>query len=330
MTTLRWLHRIRPRSDRAHPPSACATARRVGGRAVNHPATLCRGTGALIALGLVLLVPAARATADGGGEAGLVIDDGGVVETFCVPFSGDGISGEELLRRANISLVQLSGAVCALGPRDGCFAPKSYSDCFCQCPGGANCTYWAFFTKPYGREWSLSQIGFQQVVAHDGDLQGWRWGKGSFTAAPPPPPLTFEQVCGHPPAARASTATLTATPAMSPPTAALSSPPPAVATALPTEDRASATTQGAVTMEPVSPSPDESVTRLPTGDATAPTVTIISHGTDTAGSSLAQSHPNSGTGGGVGAVAAFAAVAAGLIAAIVGALLLRRHRAGPR
>ncbi|MCC6382741.1 MAG: hypothetical protein IT304_09535 [Dehalococcoidia bacterium] len=288
-----------------------------------------RAAGAVVAVVLLILLPASPARADGG-EAGLVVDDGGVVETFCVPFDGDGITGEELLRRANVALTQFAGAVCALGSRDGCFAPKSYSDCFCQCPGGASCTYWAFFTKPYGREWSLSQIGFQQVVAHDGDLQGWRWGKGSFTAAPPPPPLTFEQVCGHPPSARASTSPPPPTATVVPPTAALTSPPSAAVTTGPGEAPASSTATSVATTGPASATADDSVTRLPaSGETTAPSVTIISHGTDTAGSSLSRSH-ETGEGGGVGAVAAFAAVAAGLLLAIGGALLLRRRRATRR
>ena len=47
---------------------------------------------------LMAIGPAANARADG--EAGLVIQDGDVVTTFCVSFQGDGIRGDALLGAA--------------------------------------------------------------------------------------------------------------------------------------------------------------------------------------------------------------------------------------
>lgn len=163
------------------------------------------------ALGGVVLAGAAgisAARADGG-EAGLVVEHGdGTVETYCVTFTGDGIRGDELLRRAGVSFDQFGGLVCSLGPRpeEACTGASSFESCTCKCKG-SECVYWAFFTRSYGKEWVYSALGFAAQKAKDGDLQGWRWGKGSAMSAPAPVAITFEQVCGHAPGGRAAVAT---------------------------------------------------------------------------------------------------------------------------
>jgi hypothetical protein len=166
-------------------------------------------------LGLVLALTAVG-VAQADGEAGLVIQhEDGSVESFCIAFTGDGITGEQLLARAGKPVEQVSGLVCAIGtnPEEGCFGAGSFDDCHCQCKsGGTNCRYWAFFTQKYGRSWVYSAVGFRAAKAGDGDLQAWKWGQGGLSSAPVPKAITFEQVCGHAPRGGAAvTATAPAT-----------------------------------------------------------------------------------------------------------------------
>ena len=58
---------------------------------------------AVIAAGIVAaLAGAAVASADG--EVGLVIQEGGEATTYCIAYTGDGITGEELLERAGLTV----------------------------------------------------------------------------------------------------------------------------------------------------------------------------------------------------------------------------------
>ena len=149
---------------------------------------------------LVALLAASAAKADG--EAGVVIQDGDSVRTFCVAFKGDSIRGDQLLTSAGLTFGQFGGSartVCSISGT-GCADASSFDSCFCKCQsGGGDCTYWAFFTQRYGNPWTYSTIGFNLASARDGDLHGWRWGKGSLQSAPPPSSVSFEQICGHAP-----------------------------------------------------------------------------------------------------------------------------------
>lgn len=172
--------------------------------------------------GLVLLLPllawmALNGTARADGEAGLVVDFGnGVVETYCIDIPGSEISGEQMLRAAGLGVNQFSGLVCSIDST-GCTHSGSFDSCTCECKsGGSDCTYWAFFSQKYGGKWTYSATGFQLIRAKDGDLQAWKWGKGSLSNAPPPASTTFEQVCGHAPG---SVAEPTPTMSFFPPTA---------------------------------------------------------------------------------------------------------------
>lgn len=150
------------------------------------------------------LVPMA-ALADG--AAGIVIQIGDEIETHCVAFEGDSITGEEALRAAGHTFEQFGGASRALCAIDdiGCFDAGSMSQCFCQCPGGPNCTYWAFFVRPYGEDrWTYSPIAFNDARLRDGDMHAYKWGEGGPNSAPAPVDMTFEEVCGHPPGQRSA------------------------------------------------------------------------------------------------------------------------------
>jgi hypothetical protein len=187
--------------------------------------TTARARAILTALALVMGLAAAFTGSPRGvradGEAGLVVQHGdGTIDSFCIAFSGDGVSGEEMLRRAAVPYEQVSGLVCSVGsrPDEGCRGASSFESCACKCrSGGSDCVYWSYFTRRYGQSWVYSAIGFAGQVARNGDLQAWRWGKAGPTSAPAPSDVTFEQVCGHAPgAAPASTvppgATAVATP----------------------------------------------------------------------------------------------------------------------
>jgi len=158
-----------------------------------------------VVLAVVLLPAAARAD----GEAGLVIDYGdGRVETYCIAFQGDHITGQELLERAGLDVNQFSGMVCAIGGV-GCRPQGNFASCHCQCEDLSDCTYWAYFVQRNDGGWVYSSLGFLSQVARNGDLHGWRWGKGTSGSAPKPPALTFADVCGQP----ASSPTAAAPPA---------------------------------------------------------------------------------------------------------------------
>jgi len=111
-------------------------------------------------------------------HAGLVVVfDEERVETLCIAFTEDEISGAELLRRSGLPVV-LSGfgglgtGVCRIDDV-GCSDP---TDCFCQC-SGAECSYWAYYTLEDGM-WEYLPIGPSQRRLRDGDVDAWVWGSG--------------------------------------------------------------------------------------------------------------------------------------------------------
>ena len=209
------------------------------------------------------------------GEAGIVIQEGDQVTTYCVAFSGDGITGQDLLKKVGISIEAYGGgsglAVCALN-QTGCQDASSFTSCFCKCQGG-DCTYWAFFTRQYGKGWVYSTLAFNLLKAKDGDVHGWKWGKGSLNNAPAPQDITFNQICGHEPRGGiAPTATLSAV-TVAPPTPAagstgVSTAPTQTATVV-TATASVATSTSAATSAPTvtvtlrQPTPAEKATPLP-------------------------------------------------------------------
>lgn len=145
-------------------------------------------------LALVLLL-AQAAAAQSANRAALIVRFGdGRVETRCVAFDEDRISGHELLERSGLELqVRYEGAgaaVCAI-EADGC--PPG--DCFCRCSGGEDCVYWSYWHQQDG-EWQYAVLGATSYQVMDGQVDGWSWGPGSVTQAISPPPVSFEDVCG--------------------------------------------------------------------------------------------------------------------------------------
>lgn len=266
---------------------------------------------AALAAAVALLPLVAKAD----GEAGLVIQVGDQVTTYCVPFTGESINGEALLAASGLPVEWFgSGSgllVCAIGT-NGCFDPGSFDSCFCQCKG-SDCTYWAFFTRAHGARWVYSSVGVGLAKAKDGEVHGWKWGKGGPSSAPAPADVTFEQICGHPPrggAAPSPTPRSTAAPSLPSPTTA------PAGTAPPTGEPGSSPTTSAGATASAAPSPPATaaITIVPQSPAPSPP------------SNAAAPRSGGGDSGGSGRIVAFVIVAGGLVAAIAGAVVWRRRR----
>lgn len=121
-------------------------------------------------------------------HAGLVIVfDDERIETYCIEFAEDEISGAELLRRSGLPVVVtgfggLGTGVCRIDDV-GCSDP---TDCFCQCRG-AECSYWAYYALEDGG-WEYLPVGPSQRRLRDGEADAWVWGSGQR-------PATTSSVC---------------------------------------------------------------------------------------------------------------------------------------
>ncbi len=153
-----------------------------------------------LALIISLLALTATAAAAQGPphRAGLVVQYGdGSVQTACVPFAEDEISGLDMLDRSGIpAVVQQSGlgaAVCKIGP-EGCDYPAE--GCFCK-RDGPRAVYWAYQVLRDGA-WSYAPLGAASVSVHDGDVNGWAWGAGNSSEGARPPALRFDAICAQP------------------------------------------------------------------------------------------------------------------------------------
>ncbi len=280
--------------------------------------TVRAATAFAIALWLACAFGVRLARADGG-EAGLVIQNGDVVTTYCVAFSGDGITGDQLLQKTGVSVgtggAQSGRTVCSIN-QTGCFNvnPNDFNSCFCQCAGGPTCTYWAYFTRPYGKNWAYSSLAFNLVKAKDGDVQGWKWGAGGPSSAPAPKDVTFEQICGHAPQGGVAP-TVALPPATAPP--AGPSPggtaPVVASTTAPASSSATATGTPTTPGQTATASPAPNVTLVPPGASATPGVPSVGASDDSAGGNGRQ-------------LLAFGVVVAGLTVAIGMALTWRRRR----
>jgi hypothetical protein len=278
----------------------------------------------------VFALGAAAARADG--EVGLVIQNGDQVQTYCVAYTGDSISGDALLRAAGLSIEQFGGSARTLCAIDtvGCFNPSSFDSCFCQCSGGGNCTYWAFFTQRYGGSWIYSSLAFNLTRAKDGELHGWKWGRGGQQSAPAPAATTFDAVCGGPPAGLATatpTATRTPPPATPTPTAAATA---SAAASNPTPSAPPSTPAAAPSIATSTTASATPFTALRTATAPAATPSLEATMTATPRASASPAPPATGAGddgGSATGVIAFAGVAAAVVAAGA-AVILRRRKDG--
>lgn len=273
-----------------------------------------------VVLAIAALGFATVAKADG--EAGLVIQEGDAVTTYCIPFSGDGITGDALLKAAGKTFDAYGGgsglALCAIG-NQGCHDSSSFSSCFCQCQGGS-CTYWAFFTQSYGKQWVYSSLGFNLLKAKDGDVHGWKWGKGGPNNAPAPNPVTFEQICGHAPRDGAPEPTNTPPPTVRPTLAASPTSgattagtlPPGTSTSLPATEVASMTIPASTTTV--------------AGSKLTPLVTLTTLATQASATTTPTTDSERDGSSSMPALVGFGALALALVGAIVGAAIWRSKR----
>lgn len=151
----------------------------------------------IIALGVNAFAWAMQARAQTPNRAGIIVQmaDGSVI-TRCVAFGEESVTGYELLRRAKLPLVvEVTGmgpAVCKIGD-SGCNYPQQ--SCFCQCNSlDASCTYWAYAQIKDGA-WRASPLGAAGSKVRDGDVDGWRWGKGDGASNETPPVISFDEIC---------------------------------------------------------------------------------------------------------------------------------------
>ena len=165
---------------------------------------------------------AGRTHAEGPNQAGLVVQFGdGRIETRCVTFEDNEISGADLLTRSGLNLIVDTSSgmgitVCQIED-EGCAFPAE--PCFCRCTGGDECAYWNYFYRDAGAtSWAYSPLGAILRQVKPGSVEGWVWGDGH---TPPDDQWTFENICLPP------TAAPTRTPA-------LATPSPAMATFAPT------------------------------------------------------------------------------------------------
>ncbi len=281
-----------------------------------------------LAAACAALLTVATAQADGG-EAGLVVQTDGKADTYCVALPDGGLNGEQLLSAAGYrveSVKSSSGnAVCALN-EVGCFGATDFNSCYCK-SFPPDSTYWAFFIMK-GGVWQYASIAANRAVAHDGDVHGWKWGKGGPQSAPAPLPITFEQICGHPAGQGGNQAApVTATPTVMAPTApATTGAPPTAPGATPATPSAPAASSPpsvpgtvpagitAITLFPLSPTATES----------AFGVSVTAHGTARATPVVPATGASSDSGGS-GSLMAFGVVAVVLVAGIGGAAWWRRR-----
>jgi hypothetical protein len=139
------------------------------------------------------------------------------VETRCIDFEGEEITGGEMLARSGLDAIMdvssgLGVTVCQIEGQ-GCVYPAEH--CFCQCMGGGECAYWNYFYRDPGSDaWVYSPLGAGAHKARPGSVEAWVWGDGR---TPPAKDLTFTTICAAPTApAPILTATPQATAAASP------------------------------------------------------------------------------------------------------------------
>jgi hypothetical protein len=129
-------------------------------------------------------------------HAGLVVVyEDGTVDSRCVAFDEESISGYDLLARggfvARTEVTSMGASVCSVDGQ-GCGEGE---DCFCQCKS-STCTYWTYWQLlPDG--WRYANAGAATLQVQNGDVQGWVWGasKPNALVEGAPPALTFADIC---------------------------------------------------------------------------------------------------------------------------------------
>jgi hypothetical protein len=124
-------------------------------------------------------------------HAALIVDFGdGRVVVRVVSFTGETISGVELLQQSGLDVAVLvnPGGGAALCAVEGVGCAPTPQECFCQCRG-TPCSYWSYFHLQEGA-WVYAGMGAANHVLRDGGVDGWIWGDGRT----PPPLLAWDEI----------------------------------------------------------------------------------------------------------------------------------------
>lgn len=134
-----------------------------------------------------LVFPFSITGAQSTNHAGLVIKYGdGSIQTFCVSFPGDSITGYELLQETGLDLkVNIFGSDVAVCSIRGTGCPGDDTCLICQMP-----SYWVYWHLRE-KTWEYSSLGAGDHKLHDKDVDGWVWGNGQSS----PPPISYEEIC---------------------------------------------------------------------------------------------------------------------------------------
>jgi hypothetical protein len=162
---------------------------------IRRSAVVARLAGALALVGAVVLGPPLVAphafgacAAAGGGTVAIVVDFGDVagspghVVVRCVP-SGSSKTGAQVLADAGFAVRYDpgSGLLCGI---DGFPA----SGCGDRTGAGRDFSYWAYWRAPAGSsQWTYASIGPGSARVKAGDVEGWRYVRGSASPSDPPP-----------------------------------------------------------------------------------------------------------------------------------------------
>ncbi len=242
----------------------------------------------------VLLAGIIRVRADAPHRAGLVVQHrDGSVQTQCVTFSEDSISGLDVLQQSgldlNVDAGNPMGAIVCRLDNEGCSFPQQ--DCFCQCQG-SDCIYWSYWQWENGK-WIYSSRGASTTQIHDGGVEGWVWGQGTVgVSASAPPNIGFDEICAVeaptdtpippiPLPTPTSTDTPTPTPTITPSPTATPSPVPTATPAPPTGTPAGVTSGVETAQIPPTPAPTGTPTPSPAATLSPPTNTPLSPPTNT-------------------------------------------------
>jgi hypothetical protein len=118
-------------------------------------------------------------------RAGLAVFSGdNSLFTTCVSFTGNTISGLDLLQRSGLVIETATNptqgtAVCKIGN-----VGDASNDCFGSMPN-----YWSYWQLGENG-WGYSAVGADQSQVVDGGVYAWNWGTGD-----PPAILTFQNIC---------------------------------------------------------------------------------------------------------------------------------------
>ena len=117
-------------------------------------------------------------------HAALVVEHGGgtTIVTRCVAFTGDSITGDQLLAGSGVEYATgYSGdAVCQIDyePPNGQVPPGCWT---------ASSPYWAISVSRGGGSWTTSSLGISSQTLRDGDAEGFRYEGQSDYSVPPSP-----------------------------------------------------------------------------------------------------------------------------------------------